>query len=79
MGRAQFFLGGNLPPLQHLTADADMPGFELTFLDGGRTWKVLARGSNAQAAAHEGLIELAAKFADFNPETARLVAAVQTR
>jgi len=56
-----------------------LPTFELTYLAAGRTWKALIRAKNAQAAGHEGLIELASQFPDFTPDEARLVSAVQTR
>lgn len=53
--------------------------FELTFLCGGSPFKVIAPGSNAQAAAAEGLLELASQCPDFEPDTARMVAAVEVR
>jgi len=69
-------LCGTLPPL---SAPAEkLPAFELTYLAAGRTWKALVRARNAQAAAHEGLIELCHQFPDFAASEARLVSAVQT-
>jgi len=73
-------LRGNLPPMQHIThPNPDrLPCWELTFLCAGHTFKAIARARNSQAAAAEGLIELATQCPDFNSESARLVAAVQT-
>ena len=68
-----------LPQLRLFTPSADLPGFELSFVCSGRTYKAFARGRNAQAAAHEALIDLASACPDFEPETARLVRAVQTQ
>ncbi len=67
---------GTLPPLSAPPAEK-LPAFELTYLAAGRTWKALVRARNAQAASHEGLIELAHQFPDFTPSEARLVSAVQ--
>lgn len=73
-------LRGALPPLQHITTPNPdrYPCWELTFLCGGHTFKALARAKNSQTAAAEGLLELATQCPDFEPESARLVAAVQT-
>lgn len=69
----------SLPPLVHITAAAQtLPAFELSFLSDGHTFKALIRARNAQAAAAEGLIELAQQCPDFNPDGARLVSALQT-
>lgn len=69
-----------LPPLQHITYQNPdrFPCWELTFLCGGHTFKALARAKNSQAASDQGLLELATQCPDFEPENARLVAAVQT-
>lgn len=75
----QLALARSLPPLQHLTTSHDLPCFELTYICGGRTYKSLARGRNAIAASYEGIIALAEKCPDFDPEAARLTAAVQVR
>lgn len=72
-------LASSLPQLQQLPPPADLPCFELTYLCDGRTYKALARGRNATAAGHEGLIALAEKCPDFDPEAARLTAAVQVQ
>ncbi len=77
--RARLVLNRALPPLQHLTPPEPLPAFELTFLSDGRAFKALIRARNAEAATHEALLELAHQCAEFVPETARLVAAVQTR
>lgn len=71
-------LGRLLPPLQ-IVNQLEQPCFELTYICSGRTFKALARGSSIQSASHEGLIALASQIPDFDPETARLVGAVQTR
>lgn len=74
-------LGGSLPPLHQLNAGnpRELPLFELKFYSCGREFIVTQRGRNSQAAAAEGLIELAAKFHEFDPEEARLISALQTR
>lgn len=77
--RARLVLNRALPPLQHITPPEPVPAFELTYVSEGRPFKALVRARNAEAAAHEALLELAHQCAEFNPETARLVAAVQTR
>lgn len=76
---APMALASRLPQLHHLAPEQDLPCFELTYLCDGRTFKALARGRNATAAGNEGLIALADKCPDFNPETARIMAAVQVR
>lgn len=70
-------LCGKLPPLADTMA-AKLPAFELTYLAAGRTWKAVVRARNAQAASHEGIIELGHQFPDFAAAEARLVSAVQT-
>ena len=57
---------------------ASHPGFEMTFICNGRDFKAFVRARNQQAAAHEALIELAQQCPDFDPENARLSAAIQT-
>lgn len=69
-----------LPRLPQLAPLLDARGFskfELTFSCSGQDFKVQAQARNTQAAAHEGLIELAAQCPDFDAEDARLVACVQ--
>lgn len=67
-----------LPPLQRLTPPNDLqPCFELTFSCSGREFKTIARARNSQAAAAEGLLELATQCPEFDAEDARLTAAVQ--
>ncbi len=78
LSRDRLVLRPALPPLT-LTPPDDLPCFELTFRSGGQQFKALSRGRNAVAASHEALLELAHQCPDFDPETARLVAAVQTR
>lgn len=68
-----------LPSLTPLAWQGAQPGFELTFLCDGSDFKTFVRARNQQAAAHEGLIELASQFHDFHPDKARLVRAVQTQ
>ncbi|NVO07181.1 MAG: hypothetical protein HXX19_15250 [Rhodoferax sp.] len=58
---------------------SSLPGFELTFICGGHSFKAFQRGRNVQAAAHEALIELGVQCPDFDALDARLVAAVQTQ
>lgn len=68
-----------LPPLQRLIQPTGQPPcFELTFACSGIPYKVLIRARNSQAAAAEGLLELAEQCPEFEPENARLMAAVQT-
>ena len=74
--RAQFASGRSLPPLT-LNEGLDLPAFELTYIDHGRTWKELVRARNVGAAEEEGRITLAHKFADFNATEARLCQALQ--
>lgn len=57
----------------------DLRGFELTFIADGKTWKALVRASSIAAAAEEGVITLASKYPDFNADTARLMAVIETR
>ncbi len=75
----RFLLARALPPLQNLTLPDPLPGFELTFTSSGRTFKAFVRARNAEAASNEAILELAHQCAEFEPERARLVAAVQTR
>ncbi len=79
MRQTRLVLNRALPPLQYITPPDETPAFELTFRCDGQAFKALVRARNAESAAHEALIELAHQCPDFNPETARLVAAVQTR
>ena len=65
-----------LPPLRVV---ASSRRWELTFLCDGHAFKVIAAGHNAQAAAAEGVIELAAQCAEFEPDTARMVSAIEVR
>ncbi len=67
-----------LPPL-HLMCNSPRRHFELTFLCGGSPFKVVAPGANAQAAAAEGILELASQCPDFDPSSARMVAAIEVR
>ena len=76
MSRAQFALGRSLPPLT-LNEGMDLPAFELTYIDQGRTWKALVRARNVRTAEEEGRITLAHTFADFNAMEARLCSALQ--
>ena len=57
----------------------ELPYWELTFISGGRPLIVTVRARNAQAAAHEGEIELAAQLHEFDPKDARLISAIQCR
>lgn len=66
-----------LPSLPQLRDSAKLPGFQLTFYCAHRSFRAYVRARNVQAASHEGLIELAAQCPDFDPDNARLVAAVQ--
>lgn len=76
---SRLILRRSLPPLVHITSAAQqLPAFELTYVSEGHDFKALIRARNSQAAAAEGLIELAQQCPDFNPEGARLVSAVQT-
>lgn len=78
--RSQLVLSKSLPPLQRLapTGPQSVPrAFELTFICAGKTFKALQRARNQSAAAAEALIELSSQCADFDPEDARLTAAVQ--
>ncbi len=74
--RAQFASGRSLPPLA-LNEGLDLPSFELTYIDQGRTWKALVRARNVRTAEEEGRITLAHKFADFNATEARLCQSLQ--
>lgn len=68
----------SLPPLQYITQAAQtFPAFELAFMSEGHIYKALIRARNSQAAAAEGMIELAQQCPDFNPDAARLVSALQ--
>lgn len=75
----QLALARSLPPLLHLTQPTELPCFELTYSCNGRVYKSLARGRNALAASHEGLIALAQKCHDFDSDNARLTAAIQVQ
>lgn len=77
MSTARFVMP-TLAPL-HNAHTAHPPAFELTFNSEGRIYKALVRARNVHAASHEGLLELATQCPDFNPEKARLLAAIQTR
>lgn len=70
-------LASSLPKLQNLPQPPDLPCFELTYICDGRTYKALARGRNQTAASYEGICALVDKCPDFDPETARLTAAVK--
>ncbi|MGV0983502.1 MAG: hypothetical protein ACOYB2_03040 [Limnohabitans sp.] len=74
--RAQFALGRSLPPLM-LNEGLELPSFELTYIDQGRTWKALVRARNMHAAEEEGRFSLAYKFPEFNATEARLCQALQ--
>ncbi|MFM7000415.1 MAG: hypothetical protein ACKOXU_05055 [Limnohabitans sp.] len=74
--RAQFAMGRALPPLG-LHEGQDLPSFELTYIDQGRTWKALVRARNVRTAEEEGRLSLAFKFPDFNAIEARLCQALQ--
>lgn len=74
--RAQFASGRSLPPLT-LNEGMDLPAFELTYIDQGRTWRALVRARNVRSAEEEGRITLAHKYADFNANEARLCQALQ--
>ena len=74
--RAQFAMSRSLPPLG-LYEGQDLPSFELTYIDQGRTWKALVRARNVRAAEEEGRLSLAFKFPDFNATEARLCQALQ--
>lgn len=66
----------SLPPLAIVTSSRR---WELTFLCDGHAFKVVAGGHNAQAAAAEGILELASQCPDFAPESARMTAAIEVR
>lgn len=72
-------LASQLPRLQHLTPPADLPCFEITYICNGRTFKALARGRNMTAAVYEGIMALADKCPDFDPDQARMTAAIEVR
>ncbi len=74
--RAQFASGRSLPPMT-LNEGLDLPSFELTYIDQGRTWKALVRARNVRTAEEEGRLTLAYKFPDFNAAEARLCQALQ--
>lgn len=74
--RAQFASNRSLPPIT-LNEGLDLPSFELTYIDQGRTWKALVRARNVRSAEEEGRLSLAFKFPDFNATEARLCQAVQ--
>ena len=71
------FARPTLPPLREVKTV--QPGWELKFQSGGVPFNVFVRARNTQAADAEGRIELATQFPDFDPDTARLVQAVETR
>lgn len=64
--------------LTPITETSRLPGFELTYLCSGQSFKALICARNSQAAAAEGLIELASQCPDFEPDNARLVRVIQT-
>jgi hypothetical protein len=68
-----------MPTLPGLYGAERLPGFELTFISSGKTFKAFVRARNTQSAAEEGLIELAHQCPDFSTEDARLVAALQVQ
>ena len=68
-----------LPSLPALAWHGAQPGFELTYICDGADFKTFVRARNQQAAAHEGLIELAHQCPGFDPDRARLVRAIQTQ
>ena len=70
---------GVLPPLQHLPQPPQLPGFELEFLSAGKTFMVVVRARNTQAAQAEGRLQLASAFPDFDDQDARLVAFREVR
>ncbi len=57
---------------------ARLPGWELSFICSGHTFKAFVRANNQQAATHEAIIELAQQCHEFEPDNARLVSVRQT-
>jgi hypothetical protein len=68
-----------MPTLPGLYGSEKLPGFELTYISAGATFRAFVRARNTQSAAEEGLIELAQQCPDFELEGARLVAALQVQ
>jgi hypothetical protein len=68
-----------MPTLAPLPGAATNPGFDLTFICAGHSYKAFVRARNTQAASEEALIELAQQCPDFDPENARLTSSIQTR
>lgn len=68
-----------LPSLPKLPGSEKFPGFEMTYFCNHKVWVAYVRARNQQAAAHEGALELAAKFPDFDYEDARCIRAIQTQ
>lgn len=82
MRNQQTILSKALPPLARLAPTGPQslpPAFELTFICAGKTFKALQRGRNQSAAVAEAVLELAYQCADFDADSARLIAAVQVR
>lgn len=66
-------------PRLHQEGRYRMPGWELSFICSGHTFKAFVRAQNQHAASHEALLELAHQCPDFEPENARLVRSVQVQ